>query len=152
MPPQREQELFEGHYLTNNLELSDSSDDDPMDYELPLKQFDKHPKADMVFAFHHPEPAYAAEGPSIRPNGKHTVTLLAERSQQVRIFRTTRQDEDFGEYQVYQSALWLSLLADVGIPNKVRQRPSDPVPVITVNDLLDQTSLNQSLLEIVTEH
>jgi hypothetical protein len=44
--PNRERELYLAGYLTNNLELSDSSDDDFSDCELPLQQFDKRPKSD----------------------------------------------------------------------------------------------------------
>ena len=45
----REKELFEAGNLTNNLDLSDSSndpDDAELDADLPFKQFDKYPKSD----------------------------------------------------------------------------------------------------------
>ena len=57
-PPTRERELYEAQYTTNNLELSDSSDEDMAPSDLPLQQFDKYPKRDEVLAFHHPQPSY----------------------------------------------------------------------------------------------
>lgn len=42
----RERELFEAGNLTNNLDLSDSSDDQDDPHQLPFKQFDKYPKTD----------------------------------------------------------------------------------------------------------
>jgi len=44
--------------LTNNLDLSDSSDEDPDPNDLPMKQFDKYPKNECVIALVHPTPSY----------------------------------------------------------------------------------------------
>jgi hypothetical protein len=82
-PVKRERELYEAGNLTNCLDMSDSSEDDPSEEELPLRQFDKYPKSDCLFAFHHPQPTYISPASCLAnlPNGKHCVTMLAERAQ-----------------------------------------------------------------------
>jgi hypothetical protein len=46
----------------------------------------------------------------------------------------------------------IDIMKGLAMKNKIRQSPSDPLPLISHSDLLDLASLNSALVSLVNEY